>query len=224
MSNRAYLKVWCREVTPETLAPLLRGFLDTVPFSRTRKGFTSMVLRAIDSAEAPSLERDLRSSPAMPAGVLEDLGESLQMDSSVELTAWWDLWVMDSSSGLWVEQPQRLELLAYAPEFEDGIWRDSGHLGADLGFEHLFTGHSGLLGNGSHAPAALDHPAEQEFLRRMADPALLREYAERTRENILRLKAWVQRVVQSLPVDRFALVSEGEEDFEARLDAIELGE
>ena len=221
MSNRAYLKVWCREVTPESLGPLLRGFLDTVPFSRTRPGFTQLVLRAVDMAEVPTLERDLRSSPASPADILETLGESLQMDSALELEAWWDLWVFDSATGAWAEQPKRLELLCYAPEFHDGMWREDGHFSADLGFEHLFTGHAGLLGNGGSPRAASEHPAEQEFLRRMSDPEMLREYAGRTRENIRRLQSWVQRIAQALPLERFSLSSEGEEDFEARLDAIE---
>ena len=223
MSNRAYLKVWCREVTPESLLPLVRSFLDTCPHSRTRPGFTQLVLRAIDSAEAPALERDLRLSPATSAEITESLGESLQMDSAVELEAWWDLWVLDPASGEWTEQPQRLELIFYAPGFEDDIWRESGHFSVDLGFEHLFTGHAGLLGNGVSPPAAPQHPAEEEFLRRMSQPETLREYAGRTRENIRRLQAWVQRIAQTLPLERFALSSEGEEDFEARLDAIETG-
>ena len=221
MSNRAYLKVWCREVTPESLLSLLRGFLQTVPFSRARPGFTQMVLRAIDTAEAPALERDLRSSPASPEEITDSLKEAFQMDSAVELEAWWDLWVLDPASGEWGEQPLRLEIICYAPEFEDEIWRDSGHFNVDLGFEHLFTGHARLLGNGGSSPAAPQHPAEEEFLRRMSQPETLREYAERTRENIRRLQGWVQRIAQALPLERFALSSEGEEDFEARLDAIE---
>ncbi len=223
MSNRAYLKIWCRSVTAETLLPMLRGFLETVPSSRARPGFSQLVLRAVDMAEAPALERDLRASPASPADVAAFLGESFQMDSAVELEAWWDLWVIDSATGEWAERPQRLELVCYAPEFEHELWRDSGHLSVDLGFEHLFTGHAGLLGNGGTSPSAPQHPAEEEFLRRMSQPETLREYAQRTRENIRRLQGWIQRIAQALTLDRFALTSEGEEDFEARLDAIEAG-
>lgn len=230
VSNRAYLKVWCREVTLETLPQLLGGFLATVPFSRTRKGFTQLVLRAVETAEAPTLEQDLRAAPAMPMEIVESLGESLQMDSEVELEAWWDLWVFDPATGLWAEQPQRLEVFCHAPEFEDAMWRDAGHFSVDLGFEHLFTGHAGLLGNGRSSlggaagPVAPQHPAEKEFFRRMSEPEMLQEYALRTRENIRRLQGWVQRIAQALPLERFALSSEGEEDFEGRLDAIEAGD
>ncbi|HUJ39912.1 MAG TPA: hypothetical protein VLW54_05150 [Candidatus Acidoferrales bacterium] len=206
---------------------MLLQFLSTVPFSRVRPGFTQLVLRAVDMAEPPIIERDLRSAPAQPGAIAESLGESLQMDSALELEAWWDLWVFDIATGLWAEQPQRLEILCHAPEFEDGMWRDAGHFSAGLGFEHLFTGHAGLLGNGGSGPAgraAPQHPAEEEFLRRMTDPARLHEYAERTRENIRRLHAWMQRIAEELPLAPqrgIVLASEGEEDFEARLDAIE---
>ena len=230
VSNRAYLQIWCRELTAETLPRLLHEFLSTVPFSRQRAGFTQLVLRAVDTAEAPVLERDLRAAPADPPGILESLGESLQLDSEVELEAWWDLWVFDPASGLWTEQPQPLVVFCRAPEFEDALWRDAGHFSADLGFEHLFTGHGGLLGNGGSVPVrppaapSPRHPAEEEFLRSMSQPEKLREYAGRTRENIRRLQAWMQRIAQSLPLAAergIVLSSEGEEDFEARLDAIE---
>jgi hypothetical protein len=222
------LKVWCRGVTPEAFPQLLLKFLTTVPFSRTRRGFTQLVLRALETVETPVLENDLRPSPASPEEVLELLGESLQEDSSLELEAWWDLWLFDAASGEWKEQPQRLEIVCHGPAFEDGVWREAGHFSAGLGFEHLFTGHAGLLGHavgpGAAASAAApEHPAEAEFVRKMSQPEALREYAERTRENIRRLQSWVQRIAEALPVERIELGSEGEEDFEARLDAIETG-
>jgi hypothetical protein len=226
VANRAYLKVWCRNVTAETFPELLRTFMDTVPFSAKRRGFTQFALRAIESSETPLLEGDLRSAPATPDGIIESLGGLLETDSSVELEAWWDLWTFDTASGEWSEGPQRLELVCYGPDFEDGIWRDSGHFSADLGFEHLFTGHAGLLGNDGAAPRPPQDPAEAQFLMRMTRPDALREYTERTRENIRRLQLWVGKIAQALPLDPgtgIALGSEGEEDFEARLDAIETG-
>jgi hypothetical protein len=48
----------------------------------------------------------------------------------------------------------------------------------------------------------------------------LHEYHARTRENIQQLFAWVERVEGALPVERSELWSEGEENFESRLDAI----
>src|SRR5208282_5564899 len=70
VANRAYLKVWCREVTPESLPQLIPAFLHTVPFSRTRPAFTQLVLRAVETAETPLIERDLRAAPYTPAEVM----------------------------------------------------------------------------------------------------------------------------------------------------------
>jgi hypothetical protein len=48
----------------------------------------------------------------------------------------------------------------------------------------------------------------------------LREYQEKTRENIQQLMGWMRTVEETLPVERVRLWSEGEENFEARLDEI----
>jgi len=220
VSNRAYLRAWWRGVGAEALADLLRVFLETVPYSSSRPGCTQLAVRAVDAAEAPVLERDLRSAPAKPSEILDEIGGLLELDSSVELEAWWDLWIYDAAAGAWKELPQRLELVFNGPEFDEAAWRDAGHFCADLGFEHLFTGHAGLLG-GDGAGGSLPHdPSEAEFLARMSRPEARADYAARTRENIRRLRAWADRVAKALPVERFVLESEGEADFEARLEVV----
>jgi hypothetical protein len=54
----------------------------------------------------------------------------------------------------------------------------------------------------------------------MAVPNNLKEYHAKTRENIKQLFSWVEAIERALPVERSELWSEGEENFEARLDAI----
>jgi hypothetical protein len=90
----------------------------------------------------------------------------------------------------------------------------------DLGFEHLFTGHAGLLTADAGRVAEPQHPEEARFLMWMSQPQNLREYQEKTRENIQKLMGWMRAVEGTLPVERFRLWSEGEENFEARLDEI----
>jgi hypothetical protein len=48
----------------------------------------------------------------------------------------------------------------------------------------------------------------------------LHNYYEKTRENIKKLFDWVRRIEKALPVERVQLWSEGEENFEARLEEI----
>ena len=54
----------------------------------------------------------------------------------------------------------------------------------------------------------------------MSTSANLEEYHAKTRENIQELFNWVDSIERALPVERSQLWSEGEENFEARLDAI----
>jgi hypothetical protein len=65
-----------------------------------------------------------------------------------------------------------------------------------------------------------EHPDEARFLMWMSQPKNLREYQQKTRENILKLMSWMRAAEESLPVERLRLWSEGEENFEARLDEI----
>ena len=64
------------------------------------------------------------------------------------------------------------------------------------------------------------HPEEANFLESMAKPANLQMYQEKTRENIKNLFDWVRRIEDTLPIARLRLWSEGEENFEARLEEI----
>jgi hypothetical protein len=61
---------------------------------------------------------------------------------------------------------------------------------------------------------------EHTFRQWMTVGANLKEYHAKTRENIKQLFDWVEAVQRALPVERSELGSEGEENFEARLDAI----
>jgi hypothetical protein len=54
----------------------------------------------------------------------------------------------------------------------------------------------------------------------MSQPQNLREYQEKTRENIKKLMDWMRSAEEALPVEKIPLWSEGEENFEARLDEI----
>lgn len=220
MSNQAYLSIWCRDFPEELILDRLGKFLATVPHSATRPGFTHLVVRAVDFAETPVLEQDMRAVPLDPGGIVEMANDHTHGDCAVEVRADWDLWVHEGEPGHWQNLPQPLELSAYGEDFADSFWRQNGHLEADLGFEHLFTGHAGLLGFGQAGKAAPQSPEETRFLASMEQPANLQMYKDKTRGNIRKLFAWVREVEKALSVTRIRLWSEGEENFEARLEEI----
>ena len=197
------------------------ALLGSVPRSAERPGIESLVARAVDPGQPVVLDAALHGEDLDLAGIYQLVGEQSQADSAYEVALHWDLWQWEPANESWRLRPQRLEIVCFGVDYDDGAWREAGHFSADIGFEHLFTGHAHLLGIGAQPNnGAGDHPAETEFLRRMREPALLREYQRKTQENIRRLLDWTEHIQQALPVERYRLWSEGETNLETRLDEI----
>ena len=196
--------------------------LATVPAAGGQPQFTALTIRAVDNTETPVLDLDLRGQPHDPAQLIALAREQQHFDCAYETAGSCDLWTWQNSENAWQKRPQRVELTCHGEEYDGGVFESEGHFLIDLGFEHVFTGHAHLLGFGAVDPAAapVQHPVEAEFVRRMAEPQNLREYQEKTRDNVRLLLDWMSRAQAALPVERFKLWSEGEENFEARLDEI----
>lgn len=222
MSNRAYLSLWSTDFSEEVMLDRLEKFLETVPLSVQSPGFVSLTVRPVGPDEAPLIERDLRAATVNAAGVVELAREFPHADCCYEIEAYWDLWTYDSTGDRWQLGPQPLQILCLGEQYDEGAWREMGHFWVQAGFEHFFTGHAGLLG-AVPAEIAPQHPVEAEFLEKMSQPGSLRDYRQKTQENIRMIMGWVERVDRALPIDRWRLWSEGEENFEARLESILAG-
>jgi hypothetical protein len=222
MANRAYLRLWTRDFSEATMIPQFARFLTTAPLSASENAFTELVVQAVDPTEAPVAEWDLRNQGYGPAEVAALAVQHLNADTAYFASAKWDLWNLVVDTLSWRHEPQPLALTCHGPRYDDGAAATAGHFAADLGFEHFFTGHGGLLAPGaaSNPFASSDHPVEHTFRQWMAAGGNLKEYHAKTRENIQQLFNWVEAIERALPVERTELWSEGEENFEARLDAI----
>jgi hypothetical protein len=219
MANHAYLSVWCKDFSEERMLDHLGKFLVTVPFSAARPGFTYLVIRALDPSETALLEQNLRAVPLDPAGIIELATDYLYSDVSYEVRSDWDLWVFDAD-GRGKNEPQPLEIFSRGEGYDSGFWQENGHIEVDLGFEHLFTGHARLLGARKSDRAIAQSPEEARFLEAMAWPENLQRYHEKTRDNIKKLVDWTRKIERAVPVAQLRLRSEGEENFEARLEEI----
>jgi len=220
VANQAYLSVRCKDFPEERVLEYFEAFLATVPFSASKPGFNYLTIRAVDASQPPVLEHDLRRAPLDAAGIVALAGEQCHGDCAYEVGCFWDLATFDVTSGKSKVEPQALEIICRGEDYDDGEWRDRGHLEAALGFEHLFTGHAGLLGSRNGRKEAAQGPEEARFLEVMAWPENLEKYQEKTRENIRKLFDWVRKVEKAVPVERAWLWSEGEENFEARIEEI----
>jgi hypothetical protein len=220
MANHSYLNVWCKDFPEEHILERLGAFLNTVPFSATKPGFLYLAIRAVDATESPILEQDLRAVPLDAAGIIEIARDQVHSDCSYQVGCDWDLAQFDAATGKSKTEPQPLEIVCRGEDYDGGFWRESGHFEVNLGFEHFFTGHAGLLGIRPGPKAPAQSPEEARFLEAMAWPENLEKYQEKTRENIRKLLDWARRIENALPVETVRLWSEGEENFEARLDEI----
>jgi hypothetical protein len=222
MANRAYLRVWTRDFSVETMIPEFARFLTAAPISESEKPYESLTVEAVDPTETPVVEWDLKEGKFGPAEIAALAAQQLAPDTAYFVSAKWDLWSFDMEALKWTFGPKPLTLICMGKEYDNGDAANSGHFQAELGFEHLFTGHAGLLAPGaaSNPFDSSDHPLEKTFRAWMGAGANLKEYHQKTRENIQTLFRWVEAVEAALPVERSELSSEGEENFEARLDAI----
>lgn len=220
MANQAYLGVWCKDFSEQRMLEQFGAFLTTVPFSTTRPGFTYVTVRAVDASETPVVEDDLRAAPLDANGITAIIGEHIHRDGSYEVHSTWDLWEFDAATAKWASGPEALEIFCHGEDYDDGFWRENGHIQVNLGFEHLFTGHAGLLGIRQLGNASAESAEEARFLEAMAWPENLQTYHEKTRENIGKLLDWVRRIEKAVQVAQVKLWSEGEENFEARMEEI----
>jgi hypothetical protein len=218
--DQSYLSVWCTDFPEELMLERLGAFLGTVPFSAARPGFTHLTVRAIDPSETPLLEQDFRSAPLDAPAIIELLREHLHGDCAADIRAYRDLSLLDDATAKWKKEPQPVDISCFGEDYDAAVWRESGHFLVNLGFEHYFTGHPGLLGVQQIRRPVAETPEEARLLEVMAWPENLERYQKETRENIRGLLDWVNRIETEMPVRRVQLWSEGDGDFEARMEEI----
>lgn len=212
--------MWIRDYGEAVMLDQFEKLLSTIPFSASKPGIVSLTVQAVDMSETPLAEWDLRSQPLDASAVVAKAREHRHADTAFFAQAFWDLWFYDTSSGRWQRQPHDLAISCFGLEFDSGVSNEMGHLEVYIGLEHLFTGHAGLLASRDVSNVFPEHPTEAEFLAVMSREENLRQYHEKTRQNIQKLMDWVKGIEKLLPVERVLLWSEGEEDFKQRLEDI----
>lgn len=166
---------------------LFGRLLATIPFSAKMPGITALTIRAVDATQSPLEEHDLRAAPATPEGCVTLAKLHEHFDCSYEARAHWDCWSRET--GVWKVDPRPIEIMCNGEEFDDAVFRESGHFQLDLGLAENFLADDSVGEN------------------------------PRRGENIRALYRWVQQIRESLPVERYLLWADEEENFEAQLDA-----
>lgn len=80
MANHAYLRVWTRDFSLETMIAEFARFLTTAPLSASHDFFEELIVQAVDPGETPIAEWDLRPQKAGPAEVAALAAQHLNSD------------------------------------------------------------------------------------------------------------------------------------------------
>src|SRR5260370_17326514 len=96
MPNRAYLRVWTRDFSESAMIAEFARFLATAPLSTSSSAFTELVVQAVDPAESPVAEWDLRDQNYGAPEVAALAAQYLNADTASFASAQWDLWALDA--------------------------------------------------------------------------------------------------------------------------------
>src|SRR5260370_4468328 len=98
MANHAYLRVWTRDFSLETMIAEFARFLTTAPLSATQNTFTELTVQAVDSTEIPVAEWDLRPLKMGPAEIAAPAAQNLNADTAYIASTKWALSCFDIDS------------------------------------------------------------------------------------------------------------------------------
>ena len=131
MANHAYLRVWTRDFSVETMLAEFARFLTTAPLSAAQNAFTELIVQAVDATEIPVAEWDLRPLKVGPAEVTALAVQHLNADTAYIVNATWDLWSFDIESLKWQHKtgaapanlPRAWNMMVDLLRVQDTSWR-----------------------------------------------------------------------------------------------------
>src|SRR5260370_17302692 len=110
------------------------GFMTTARVAATQNAFTELIVQAVDAAETPVAEWDLRPLKVGPAEVAALAVQNLNADTAYIASTKWDLWGFDIESLKWQHKPEPLVLTCHGQDYDDSLAAPAGHFFAHFGF------------------------------------------------------------------------------------------
>jgi hypothetical protein len=136
MPDSLYLSLWFPSLDAEEMLPRMTAVLRQFPFSALEPGIKYASVHPIDWSEATVLEQRFLP-PAAPEDMATVMSEFAETDFALAFEAYWDLWIPDER-GEWGLRPSKVDFLMNGVEFDDGIFRQRGHIEVDFGLDYPF--------------------------------------------------------------------------------------
>ena len=120
------------ETLPRTFA-----VLQQFPFSPQRPGISYFAVHSVSWNEATVLERRFPSG-IDPGQATLIAAELVHDDYAYVFEAHWDLWTPDLSNANWILEPATVKFIVQGEEFDEGSYKQNGHIQVDLGLDSYF--------------------------------------------------------------------------------------
>ena len=192
MPDQLYLNLWFPSFSEAEMMPRLLSVMKQFPFSVQLPGVGYMAVHPISFSETVVFEEayDFRASPE---DVTQRAGEFLHSDYAYEFEALWDIWIPKKEGELdetWTVTPQPVAFYSYGSDFEEGSFKENGHVQIDFGLDTPL-----LYEEGEFTP----------------------QVASRIKANVQKLVSFVQDVEKNCGISGRILWSESEENLAQKL-------
>jgi hypothetical protein len=137
VSDPLYLSLWFADFSGPEMLPHAFAVLQHFPFSAQRPGISYFALHPVSWNEATVLERRFPGG-IDPGQATLIAAESVHDDYAYVFEAHWDLWTPDASNENWVLEPALVRFIVQGEEFDEGAFRQTGHIEIDFGLDSYF--------------------------------------------------------------------------------------
>lgn len=137
VADSLYLSLWYPDFEVEDMLPRALSVMRQFPFSAERPGINYVALHPVSWEEATVLEQSFPRGIQPEAAVLL-ASDLLHEDYAYEFEGAWDLWMLDQRQEQWLLQPSLVRFVVRGEEFDEGAYREEGHIQVDFGPDSPF--------------------------------------------------------------------------------------
>lgn len=138
MADSLYLNLWFPSFSEEEMMPRALSVLKQFPYSASRSGIAAVAVHPLAWDEPLAFQQTFDYGAAAEEAI-ELAREFLHDDSAYVFEVLWDLWTPGDDPGApWSEQPRPVQLVVLGTEFDEGLYREDGHIQVDFGLDTPF--------------------------------------------------------------------------------------
>ena len=137
MADALYLSLWFPDFEVEDMLPHALSVMRQFPFSAQQPGITYVSVQPISWNQATILERRFRPGITAEQAVLL-ASDLLHEDYAYVFDSAWDLWALAEDQEQWRLQPSPVKFLVHGEEFDEGTYKQEGHIQVEFGLDAPF--------------------------------------------------------------------------------------